>query len=131
MPHLAARPIHLGADLRASAERDFDGMSWFAAYAARREAQGDDGWLVMQHEFNESWSDWEIHPAGSEVVLCIKGRLVLLQQYDDEAPIKIALQAGEYAINPPGVWHTADIEMGVEATCLFITAGKGTRHKAR
>lgn len=36
---------------------------------------------------------------------------------------------GEYAINPPGVWHTADVEG--EATALFITAGLGTEARAR
>ena len=35
----------------------------------------------------------------------------------------------EYAINAPGVWHTADVTG--EATALFITAGKGTEHRPR
>ena len=33
--------------------------------------------------------------------------------------------AGHYAINAPGVWHTADV-IGDEATAVFITAGHGT-----
>ncbi len=41
----------------------------------------------------------------------------------------ITLGAGDYAINPPGVWHTADIAEA--ATALFITAGFGTEHKPR
>ncbi|HAG37451.1 MAG TPA: cupin, partial [Erythrobacter sp.] len=36
---------------------------------------------------------------------------------------------GEYAINPPGVWHIADIVQ--EATAIFITAGEGTQHRPR
>ena len=39
------------------------------------------------------------------------------------------LRTGEYAINPPGVWHTADVES--EATALFITAGLGTELRPR
>lgn len=39
------------------------------------------------------------------------------------------LGAGEYAINPPGVWHIAD---GAEhATAIFITAGEETEHRPR
>ena len=41
----------------------------------------------------------------------------------------MTLQAGEYAINPPGTWHTADVDH--EATGLFITAGMGTEHRPR
>ena len=39
------------------------------------------------------------------------------------------LNPGEYAINDPGVWHTADVES--EATALFITSGEGTEHRPR
>ena len=39
------------------------------------------------------------------------------------------LKAGEYAIDDPGVWHTADVEG--RATALFITAGIGTQHRER
>jgi hypothetical protein len=43
--------------------------------------------------------------------------------------IHVELGAGEYAINEPGVWHTADVEK--ETTVLFITAGMGTQHRQR
>ena len=39
------------------------------------------------------------------------------------------LEAGQYAINDAGTWHTADVES--EATALFITAGLGTQHRSR
>ena len=42
---------------------------------------------------------------------------------------EVTLRAGEYAINPPGVWHIAHIE--TEATAVFITAGEGTQHRPR
>ena len=38
-----------------------------------------------------------------------------------------ALNAGQYAVNEPGVWHSADVQG--EATALFITAGKDTEHR--
>jgi len=37
--------------------------------------------------------------------------------------------AGDYAINPRGVWHMADV--AGHATTLFITAGVGTEHRPR
>ena len=33
------------------------------------------------------------------------------------------------SINPPGVWHTADVHEPGEA--LFITPGRGTEHEPR
>jgi hypothetical protein len=36
---------------------------------------------------------------------------------------------GQYAINEPGTWHTADVTG--ETTALFITAGLGTQHRPR
>ena len=39
------------------------------------------------------------------------------------------LGPGDYAINPPSVWHTADVDDA--ATALFITAGDGAQHRPR
>ena len=44
-------------------------------------------------------------------------------------PATVTLGPGDYAINPPGAWHTADVEE--EAAALFITAGLGTEHRPR
>jgi hypothetical protein len=41
----------------------------------------------------------------------------------------VTIVPGEYAINLPGVWHTADVDG--EVTALFITAGMGTQHRPR
>jgi hypothetical protein len=41
----------------------------------------------------------------------------------------MTLGAGQYVINEPGTWHTADV--AGSATALFITAGLGTQHRAR
>jgi quercetin dioxygenase-like cupin family protein len=72
---------------------------------------------------------WEMHPLGSEVVLCTAGKITLIQEEQDGSLNSVNLAAGEYAINKPGIWHTADIEN--EATALFITAGMGTEHRPR
>lgn len=103
-------------------------MDWYADYTARHAADGREGRLVSMHRFTESWDVWEMHPHGSEVVLCVNGLLTLVQDRDGEMT-RTTLQAGEYAINEPGVWHTADVEQ--EVTAVFITAGIGTEHRSR
>jgi quercetin dioxygenase-like cupin family protein len=61
-------------------------------------------------------------------VLCTAGALTLVQEIDGKA-VRTLLKPGEYAINAPGVWHTADADG--EATAVFITAGLGTQHRKR
>jgi cupin superfamily acireductone dioxygenase involved in methionine salvage len=79
--------------------------------------------------FHEPWTTWEMHPHGSEVVICVSGSLVLHQKNADGTVVTVTLMPGQYAINPPGVWHTADISR--EASGLFITAGTGTEIRPR
>ena len=69
------------------------------------------------------------HPAGDEVVLCLTGEMTLHQEFADGRSEAVTIGAGEYAINAPGVWHTADV--AGQATALFITAGLGTQHRPR
>jgi hypothetical protein len=63
------------------------------------------------------------------VVLCIAGSIKLYQQMGDGQVTTVMLGPGEYAINEPGIWHTADVED--EATALFVTAGLDTQHRPR
>jgi mannose-6-phosphate isomerase-like protein (cupin superfamily) len=103
-------------------------MEWYAAYLERHAADGNDGWLVQMYAFSASWTSWEKHPAGDEAVICIAGAITLIQELP-EGTRKVVLRAGDYALNPRGVWHTADVEDS--ATALFITAGRGTEHRPR
>jgi len=125
---LARNPIHLGLGATALAEPEFTGMDWYDAYAGRHAADGKEGRLVSMSTFDEPWTVWEVHPHGSEVVLCTAGEVTLVQEVDGRE-LRTRLRAGEYAINPPGIWHTADVERS--ATVVFITAGLGTHHRAR
>lgn len=131
MPRLDTQPIHLGLGATAIVEPAFTGNDWYEAYAARHEGDGVEGRVVMQYHFSESWGMWEVHPLGAEVVLCVDGRVTLIQQGDDGSETRVTLEAGDYAINPPGVWHTADVAPGEHANCVFITAGAGTDHRPR
>ena len=125
-------PIHLGGGASAVAQpefpRDERAMQWYMDYGARHAPDGTEGRLVSMYRFTESWAGWEMHPAGAEVVICVGGSMTLIQDLDG-AEVRTTLSPGEYAINPPGVWHTADIED--EASGVFITAGIGTEHRPR
>lgn len=128
MPDLRQRPIHLGREARASIEPPFTGFEWYAAYAERHAADGAEGRLVAVHTFDTPWSSWEMHPEGDEVVVCLEGRLTLIQVIDGVA-VRRVLEPFDTAINVAGVWHTADVEEPTVA--LFITAGKGTENRLR
>jgi len=124
------QPIHLGLGASADPQPTFTGdMDWYADYASRHATDGAEGRLVSMHTFSAPWDVWEVHPEGSEVVLCVSGEITLIQELSNGDQRRIDLKQGEYAINEPGVWHTADTASST--TVLFITAGKGTEHRPR
>jgi homogentisate 1,2-dioxygenase len=128
-PRLDERFVHLGLGAKAVEQPAFAGMAWYEGYVARHAADGAEGRLVSQYAFTESWASWEMHPAGDEVVICTHGAMVLVQELPDGRTVAMPLAAGEYAINPRGMWHTADV--AESATAIFITAGEGTHQRAR
>jgi len=126
---LSATPVHLGLGPVAVPVEDF---AWSAealtAYDDRFASDGDEGRLVTVGDITDDWQVWERHPAGDELVVCLSGRVRLVQEVDGEE-VAIEVGAGEYVVNGPGVWHTADvIEPGQS---LFITPGRGTDHRPR
>jgi quercetin dioxygenase-like cupin family protein len=121
-------PIHLGLGAKAVPQPEFTGFEWYGAYEDRHGADGAEGRLVSLYTFTEDWTSWERHPAGDEVVVCLAGEITLFQELP-EGTVPVTLRAGEYVVNPPGIWHTADVSG--EATALFITAGMGTENRPR
>jgi mannose-6-phosphate isomerase-like protein (cupin superfamily) len=127
---ISIHPIHLGLGATAQVEPEFTGeMSWYEGYSRRHADDGSEGRLVTMHTFTEPWDVWEMHPRGSEVVLCVTGRMTLHQQRADGTTATVTIGAGDYVVNEPGTWHTADVDG--EAIALFITAGEGTEHRPR
>ena len=122
-------PIHLGRGARAVEEPQFTGPDWYEDYEVRHADDMYEGRIVSLFRFEEPWTSWEMHPAGDEVVCCIQGHMTLHQELSDGSTRSHELGPGEYAINPPGAWHTADADGPVVA--FFITAGKGTTHRPR
>lgn len=123
-------PVHLGLGATAEVEPEFTGeMSWYMDYSKRHAGDGPEGRLVNLVRFTKSWDDWEMHPVGAEVVLCVDGSMTLHQELLDGSKNSVTIGPGDYVINDPGVWHTADIDGA--ATAVFITAGEGTEGRPR
>ena len=120
--------IHLGLGATAVPQPEFNGMEFYQGYAERHGGDGPEGRLVSLYTFTESWDVWEMHPRGTEVVVCTAGEMTLIQE-TDAGEQRVMLKTGDYAINAPGVWHTADVSGS--ATALFITAGEETEHRPR
>ena len=125
---LSQHPVHLGLGASATNEPEFTGFDWYADYGLRHADDGKEGRLVSMHSFRAPWDSWEMHPEGSEVVICTAGEMTLVQEIDGKE-VRTTLRSGDYIINDPGVWHTADIEES--ATAVFITAGIGTQIRER
>jgi len=126
---LAKFPVHLGLGSVVVRQEEFTGaMDWYERYGARHAADGVEGRLVSLHSFASPWDSWEMHPSGDELVICVAGEITLIRELDGVAR-SVTLTPGEAVVNPPGVWHTADV--ATSATALFITAGIGTRLRAR
>ena len=127
---LDEHPVHLGLGATAVPQERFTGeMAWYEGYGERHADDGAEGRLVALHTFSEPWDTWEVHPHGEELVCCTAGQITLHQELADGEGRTVTLGPGEYVVNPPGVWHTADVTG--EATVLFITAGLGTEVRPR
>lgn len=121
--------LGLGASTMPLPTHTGDG-EWYAQYGADHAADGFEGRLVSMHTFTESWANWEMHPNGSELVLCTSGSVSLTQEALDGSVTTATISAGEAVVNAPGIWHTADIVDG-PVTVVFITAGVGTEMRNR
>jgi hypothetical protein len=126
---LGTFPVHLGLGATASILPRIDGTpEWYEQYTHTTASDAIEGRLVSMYTFTESWSSWEVHPNGHELVVCTAGSITLIQEVDGSER-RVTLATGQAAINAPGVWHTADVDH--PCTALFITAGVGTEHRER
>ena len=119
-------PIHLGLGAKAIPQPEFTGMEWYDAYVERHANDLDEGRLVGLYRFEESWTSWEMHPAGDELVFALSGAVELVLQ-EAGGDRTIALGAGEGTLVPKGVWHTARVR--TPGHVLHVTPGTGTQHR--
>ena len=126
---LSDYPVALGLGATAKAQDRYSGQAaWYDRLHAHAKSDGLEGRLVTMHQFTDSWDFWEVHPHGHELVVCVAGRLTVVQRFHGENE-RYSLTVGEAIINPPGIWHTADVESA--ATLLYITPGIGTEQRKR
>jgi hypothetical protein len=86
-------------------------------------------YLVTTSAFSADWPAWERHPLGDEIVCLLSGHVTLVQEIDG-AQLRTPLdRPGQFAVNPRGTWHTADVH--ADSVLLFITAGEGTEGRPR
>jgi hypothetical protein len=121
--------LHLGIGRVATELPDFQWTGeYLDAYDARFEADGDEGLLVTISPQRETWTTWERHPAGDEIVVCLSGRVDVIQELDGDE-VTTSLTPGLAMVNPRGVWHRGVVHEPGDG--LFITPGRGTEHKPR
>lgn len=124
--NLTADAVHLGA--RSSARPVFDFGHDYEKYLADFCSDEDPGRLVCLYETKVDWESWEAHPAGDELVLVLSGKAEFFQEVDGKER-RVVLAPHQAIINPPGVWHTANVVEPFLA--LFVTPGPGTTHRPR
>jgi mannose-6-phosphate isomerase-like protein (cupin superfamily) len=121
--------VHLGLGPTAVALPNFRwDHEYLEEYSRRFAADGDDGRLVCITPQTQTWTSWERHPAGDEVVVLLSGRMDVIQDLPD-GRLVMELLPGRAIINPKDVWHTSDVHEPGDA--LFITPGARTQHKDR
>lgn len=87
-----------------------------------------DGRLVSAYRFEESWSSWERHPAGEEIVVLMSGSMdFVLETASGAQDTIVPLRERGAVVVPRNVWHTARVNEPSEV--LFITRGAGTEHR--
>jgi quercetin dioxygenase-like cupin family protein len=83
--------------------------------------------LVSSFSFDQSWSTWEMHPAGDEIVCLLSGEVTLALDRNGIEELVHLRQPGAFAIVPKGTWHTA--RTSVPTQMLFVTPGQGTENR--
>jgi len=92
----------------------------------RRLMTSENGRLLSALSMGADWTEWEMHPAGDEILFMLEGKATFLLDLADSLR-EITLGAGRLLVIPKGVWHTAKV--GEPARLLAITAGLGTEHR--
>jgi len=124
---LSSTFVHLGRGAAATPIPDFEWTEEFlSAFSARFADDGPEGRLVCVTPQERTWTSWERHPAGEELVVLLSGRVDLVQEIDGSEHV-VELRPGQAVINPRGVWHRSIVHEPGDA--LFVTPGMGTEHR--
>lgn len=121
--------VHLGLGATAT---ELPGFTWskdyLRGYLRRFAADRAEGRLVGIVPTDASWTHWECHTGGDELVVQLSGRAEIIQDVDGEHRTTL-LTPGLAMINPSGVWHTSTVHEPGQS--LFVVAGRKTVYKPR
>ena len=92
----------------------------------RRLMVSEKGRLLSAMPMGADWKNWEMHPAGDEILFMLEGKATFVLELSAGLR-EIALSAGRLLVIPKGVWHTAKVSE--PGRLLAITAGSGTQHR--
>lgn len=84
------------------------------------------GWLVSEYCFEQDWPNWEMHPAGDEIVYVLEGEAILHLEHS-EGMTALPVRAPGMVVIPAGVWHTAKVLSACRM--LHVTMGAGTESR--
>jgi mannose-6-phosphate isomerase-like protein (cupin superfamily) len=93
----------------------------------RRLMESGQGRLLSVLNMAADWTNWEMHPAGDEILFMLEGEATFLLELADSVR-EIELVSGRLLVIPRGVWHTAKVSK--PSRLLAITMGHGTRHRS-
>lgn len=108
-----AVPVEVGAD-------------FWATIDTRTELHRGRLVTLFHIESTDEWMNWEMHPAGDEIVCLLTGAVDVVLQ-DGQCERHIELRTRATCIIPRGVWHRAIVH--TPSDLIFITHGAGTQHK--
>lgn len=93
----------------------------------RRLLASEKGRLLSALSMAADWTNWEMHPAGDEILFMLEGKATFVLELSDGLR-EVVLGAGRLLVVAKGVWHTATVSE--PSRLLAITAGSGTQHRA-
>jgi mannose-6-phosphate isomerase-like protein (cupin superfamily) len=92
----------------------------------RRLMGSEKGRLLSALPMVADWTNWEMHPAGDEILFMLEGKATFVLDLSHSLK-EVVLSAGRLLVIPKGVWHTAKVSE--PARLLAITVGLGTQHR--
>jgi len=88
---------------------------------------GEPGYLICSFRMTADLAHWEMHPEGDEIIHLRSGAVDFV--FDETGGIRtIALRDRACCVVPRGVWHRVVVHRPSDV--VFITFGRGTRHRA-
>jgi mannose-6-phosphate isomerase-like protein (cupin superfamily) len=92
----------------------------------RRLMGSEQGRLLSALTMSADWTNWEMHPAGDEILFMLEGNATFRLDLPG-GHREVALLPGGLLVVPKGVWHTAKVSE--PSRLLAITPGLGTKHR--